>query len=571
MTKLLLTGVVKPFGVDDAYGDALCTMELLNNQVTREQGIHSPRSNNLSFGLYLLAENINIPTTVLDFPSWKDFTWEIDRGEYSHVGISFIVPNVLKASRMVEYIRQKSPQTKILLGGHGAAIPDLKKVIDYDEVCRGEGVVWLRKYFGEDPQREIVHPVLQTSVKSRIYGSPIIQKAGIIIPGVGCQNSCRFCATSHKFDRKYTPFLKTGRDIFDACSKAEQELSVNDFGLMDENFCKQPNRAVELLNEMEAAGKAYTFSTFSSAEAIRTMGVDYLVRLGVNFLWIGVESKANVFEKTRGIDVKSMIADLQNHGITVLASAILFMEHHDKETIEDDISWAIDLESDLLQFMQFTPVPGTRLYHEYAEAGILLEDMPWHKQHGQDTIAFEHPHFTQTESFEYLKNAFVRKYHAHGPGILNMAWTALKGYRNVSREVVQREREGLVWDPATLRYTQGKPSGPDRYMRLRLGSMKRNALKFRPILSMMKKYAPNVPTAQKAQGIIEEFQKTFGPMNMTERALALMVRSTAWLENLRYQKNGVIMRQPPMLRTEYPKRDASLDLGRGSVAEESAA
>jgi hypothetical protein len=88
---------------------------------------------------------------------------------------------------------------------------------------------------------------------------------------------------------------------------------------------------------------------------------------------------------------------------------------------------------------------------------------------------------------------------------------------------------------------------------------------------MMKKYAPNEAIEQKAQGIIEEFQTTFGPMNMTERALALMVRSTAWLENLRYQKNGVIMRQPPTLRTEYPKRYTAVESGQETVAEEPAA
>ena len=77
MTKLLLTGVFKPYGVDDEYGEVLCSMELLNNQVTREQGIHSPRSNNQTFGLYVLAENVKVPTTVLDFPSWDDFKKEI--------------------------------------------------------------------------------------------------------------------------------------------------------------------------------------------------------------------------------------------------------------------------------------------------------------------------------------------------------------------------------------------------------------------------------------------------------------------------------------------------------------
>jgi hypothetical protein len=127
---------------------------------------------------------------------------------------------------------------------------------------------------------------------------------------------------------------------------------------MDENFCKEPERARQLLAEMERNGKAYSFSTFSSAEAILSLGVDFLLRLGVNFLWIGVESKANLFEKTQGIDLHALIADLQNHGITVLASSILFLEHHDKETIHEDIDWAIGLESDLLQFMELGSFAG---------------------------------------------------------------------------------------------------------------------------------------------------------------------------------------------------------------------
>ena len=96
-------------------------MELLNNQVTREQGIHSPRSGNPSFALYLMAENISVPATVLDFPSWEEFTKEIDSGAYTHVGISFISPNVVKAARMAEYIRRRSPRTRIILGGHVTA------------------------------------------------------------------------------------------------------------------------------------------------------------------------------------------------------------------------------------------------------------------------------------------------------------------------------------------------------------------------------------------------------------------------------------------------------------------
>ncbi len=558
MTRLLLSGVFKPFGVKDDTTEPLCTMELLNNQVTREQGIHSPRSSNPSFALYLMAENIRVPVTVLDFPSWDEFAKEIDSGAYTHVGISFISPNVLKAGRMAAYIRSRSPRTKIILGGHGTAIPELRALVECDEICHGEGVSWLRKYFGEDADRPIIHPIVPSAINAFIYGAPIMGKAGIIIPGVGCQNSCRFCATSHKFDRQYTPFLRTGRDIFAACRKSEEAIGVDDFGLMDENFCKDPYRARQLLEEMEKHGKAYTFSTFSSAETITRLGIDFLLRLGVNFLWIGVESKANLFEKTKGIDLHGLISNLQDHGISVLASAILFLEHHDKKTIHEDIDWAIGLESDLLQFMELGPTPGTRLYQDYEAAGKIVAGIPWPRKHGQDEIWFHHPHFTLPETASYLRDAFTKKYLAHGPGVLNMAMTAIKGYLRVKAEIAEREKSGLVWDPNTLQYVPGISRGPDVFMQRRLDSMKRNALRFRPALSSTLKYAPNAQAVEKCRKVMALYHKAFGPMNFLERAKSLAVRLLAVRESRRMRKEGTIMRQPPTNRITYPDRSRKL-------------
>jgi hypothetical protein len=565
MTRLLLCGVFKPFGIQDETSEALCTMELLNNQVTREQGIHSPRSNNPSFGLYLMAENIHVPVTVLDFPTWEEFTNEIDTGDYTHVGISFITPNALKTRQMTAYIRSRSQQTQILLGGHGIAIPEIKELIDCDEICCGEGVSWLRRYFGEDADQPITHPVIPSAINSYVYGAPVMGKAGIIIPGVGCQNSCRFCATSHKFDRKYTPFLRTGPEIFDACQKSEEKLGVDDFGLMDENFCKNPERARELLAEMEKHGKAYTFSTFSSAEAITNLGIDFMQRIGVNFVWIGVESKANLFEKTQGIDLHELISNLQSHGISVLASAILFLEHHDKETVHEDIDWAIGLESDLMQFMELGPTPGTRLYHEYEAAGKILAGIPWPKKHGQDEIWFQHPHFTLPESASYLRDAFVKKYHMHGPSVLSMAMTAVKGYLNVKSEMEQREKQGLTWDPNTGKYIKGKSPVTDVFMQLRLDSMKRNALRFRPILSTTLKYAPNAQAAEKCRQAMALYQEAFGPMTLLERAKSLTVRLFAIRESLRIRKEGSVLRQPPTNRVTYPDRKIKCATERSSM------
>ena len=68
--------------------------------------------------------------------------------------------------------------------------------------------------------------------------------------------------------------------------------------------------------------------------------------------------------------------------------------------------------------------------------------MPWPEQHGQDQIWFNHPEFTGAETPTYIKEAFLKKYHTHGPGVMNMAHTAVKGYLTVMKETEERETGG---------------------------------------------------------------------------------------------------------------------------------
>ena len=284
--KLLLAAVFGPYGVKDEYCEDLGTqMELMNNQITRMQGIHSPRQSYWSFGLYLMAENISVDTTVLDFPGWEEFTAELKNG-YTHVGITFIVPNVLKARRMTEYVQANHPEMKIILGGYGTSIPDLDKIVPHDEVCHGEGVRWLRQYFGDDVDAPLKHPVIIGPAYESIYGYSAKPKGGILLPGLGCENGCSFCMTSHKFNKCYVPLLNDGQAVFDACRDSERKTRTTGFSVMDENFLKQPERARDLLELMEENDKPYVFDLFSSAETIKKLGTDFLQRLGVHLVWI---------------------------------------------------------------------------------------------------------------------------------------------------------------------------------------------------------------------------------------------------------------------------------------------
>jgi radical SAM superfamily enzyme YgiQ (UPF0313 family) len=489
--KILLTSVFGPYGVDDDFGRKENVMELFHNQITREQGLFSLRFNHQSFGLYFLAENIDAPTTVLDFPSKERFIKEIKKG-YDYIGISFILPNFIKAKYMAKQIRKYAKKTKILLGGHGTSIPGIETLIENDHICRGEGVKWLRQLLGENKKKPINHPIMDSVFSKRILGMKLKTDAAVLIPGVGCENGCRFCTTTHFFDKKYTPFFNTGKELFDVCRKIEKKLGYDEFFIMDENFLKVPERAIELVALMEKHNKLYRFGIFSSAETINQMGPEFLARLGVSFLWVGVESKHEIYEKNRGIDIKQMIKELRDHGISVLASGILFSEHHDQQTIMDDIKFMVDLESDFVQFMGLGPLPGTKLYKDYDEQGILRKDIPYEEWHGQHQIWFRHPHFNLEESAIFLKNAFRYDYDKQGPSLLRMCDTVLRGYVTFSRY-------------------------KDSFMQKRKMQLKEWTVNYRMILQAVHRFAHNDIVLNKTKKLIERYDSELGPRSLKHK------------------------------------------------------
>lgn len=565
--KLLLTAVFGPYGVRNKYAESVgMQMELMNNQITRMQGVHSPRQSYWTFPLYLLAENISVETAILDFPAWKDFTRELKKG-YTHVGINFIVPNVLKAKRMAEYIRKYYPEIKIILGGYGTMIPDLELMVPHDEKCAGEGVRWLRSYFGEDPEAPLKHPSLRGPAYEYLYGARGKPKGAILMPGVGCENGCTFCMTSHQFKKVYHPLLATGQEIFDACVKTESDISSRGFTILDENFLKQPQRARELLAIMTERKKSYVFDIFSSGEVIKKMGVDFLVRLGVRMIWVGVESKSNNHDKTRGVDFKALFEELQSRGITVNASTILFQDHHDEKTIHEEIDYAIGLGSNFIQFMNYTPMAGTTL-HEELRKQKRLKDLHYRYLSGAGELFFMHPHFNdRKDHVNYLRNAFKKKYLVDGPGVLGMAMTALRGYKNALADFKRREEQGMAWNPVTLRYEKSDQPVKDEFMAARIKMMGRITRNIRPILLPAWVFAPNMRARRKASEAARLYRDIYGAPDLRQRLISYVLVLTGALESVRILLSRIIGRegvvhQPKSRIMRFPAR------GRNAAAPE---
>ncbi|MGC2830310.1 MAG: cobalamin-dependent protein [Candidatus Acidiferrum sp.] len=446
--RILLSSVFGPYAQDDDFGSrSINPMELYHNQVTRAQGSFSLRMFHRSWGIMLIQENISAPCTVLDFPTREAFARELMTNHYDIVGISSIIVNLRKVREICRMVRELSPGSVIVVGGHVAAIPGLETMIDADHIVRGEGISWMRRYLGEDEHAAIRHPAIVSGLQTRIMGVRLPQRKGgtaaTIIPSVGCPMGCNFCTTSAFFGGKgkFVNFYETGDELFDVMCRIESELKVNSFFVMDENFLLHRARAMGLLERMKQAGKSWEFSVFASANAIRKYTMLELVELGISWVWMGLESPHSGYSKLKGADIGQLTRELREHGIRVQGSTIIGLEHHTPDNIAEEIESAVGYQTDFHQFMLYTPVPGTPLYQEMANQGRLLNDVDLADTHGQFKFNFHHTAISREDSKRFLDWAFWRDFERNGPSLYRMCQTMLQGWRRYKDHPDPRVRE----------------------------------------------------------------------------------------------------------------------------------
>ncbi len=544
--RILLTGVFGPFARDDEYGSrAVNPMELYHNQVTRVQGPFSLRMFHRTFGLLMIEANIDAPVTILDFPTLDRFIDEISSQSYDIIGISAIIPNIGKVQKMCEEIRELQPQATIVVGGHITNKPGIETLIDADHICKGDGIRWFREYLGQDVNAPILHPAAVSGFGTRIMGIPVSDKktAGILIPSVGCPVGCNFCSTSTLFGGKGNciNFHETGEELFSILTHLEKKLGVDSFFVLDENFLLYKKRALRLLELMEQNQKSWSFYIFSSARVLHSYSIDQLVRLGISWVWLGLEGKNSKYDKLNGVDTVALVNEFREHGIRVLGSTIIGMEEHTPDNIDAAIDYAVSHDTDFHQFMLYTPMPGTPLYKEHLDNNSLLPEAecPPADVHGQERFNYRHKHIRNGQEKEFLLNAFHRDLDVNGPSLGRIIRTTLKGWRRYKNHP----------DPRVARRFRAEISGFSTIHAAAVWAMKHY-------------YRKDDHLRAKSQEILDDLYSEFGILSrIAAPIIGRFLSFTIRREDKRLKSGWTY--EPPVI---YQKNAAALELDRRNEA-----
>lgn len=534
---LLLTSVFGPYAVDDEYGSRkINPMELYHNQVTREQGPFSLRMFHRTWGQMLIQANLTSPCTNLDFPTLDRFIEELKSRTYDIIGIGSIIPNIGKVRKMCQLIREYQPQAVIVVGGHISNVGGLEKTVDCDFIVRGDGVRWFREYLNQDPEKPLRHPVINSGFGTRALGvnSPGDQ-AATIIPSVGCPMGCNFCATSAMFGGKgkFVNFYETGDELYHVMDAVSKKMNCCSFFMMDENFLLHKPRAMRLLELMKENGKSWALYVFSSVNAIIKYSMEELNQLGVSWVWIGLEGEDSAYSKLNGVNVKALLKTMQAHGIRLLGSSIVGLPTHTPESVLRAIDYAVSFNTDFHQFMLYTPNPGTPLFRELSEKGIMKDPSEYDlaDTHGQYAFNYRHPFIKNGEETEFLRRAFQTDFDVNGPSLMRLTRTLLNGWKQNKNHPDERVRRRWEWEMKPVRMT------------------------YLPMTAAMRDYyrSRNPRVYQLADALLKDLLAEFGTWQMRLFSYfgAKFLRFTLWREERRLARGVTYEPQTFYQRNEY--------------------
>jgi len=529
VSNVLLTTVCRPFG-GKGEGDSVGA-ELFHAQVTRSQGIFSYRQVIRCWGLDYIAENILAPAVVLHYPSERELQHELRKRTYDVIGINFVVATFHKLRRMVEIVRKYAPRSKIVLGGYGTVLSDETLAPYADAVCREEGVGFMRRFLGEPTDRPIRHPYVPIE-SPRIYSYPLKTRVAHITGGLGCPNGCDFCCTSHFFKRKYIPFIRSGRELYDIMRAMEQKAleagdTLSGFILIDEDFFIHEKRAREFLDCVREDGISSSIMGFGSVRGLSRFTADEVAEMGFDIVWTAFEGEQSGYTKLQGRPIDMLLRDLRARGVAVLSSMIIGFPYQDREKVLEEFRQLTDLEPSLWQILIYFAFPGTPLHRQVLEEGRYLEayrDHPDYRTFDGFSMHFEHPHFRPEELEDLQRTLYRKAFERLGPSMVRVLRSWFEGYRNLrrsSRPLLQARAE-------------------------RMRGYVRRAL---PGIYPAFRFGPNPERRMEALRFMKEIERELGPISLRERLECWgTVPLSAW--TWAAEKLG-LFQQPRLLRVAH--------------------
>jgi hopanoid biosynthesis associated radical SAM protein HpnJ len=383
-------------------------------------------------------------------------------------------PSYKSDVRTAEMIKAIKPDIKIGLIGAKVAVEPEKSLIAgpaIDFVARNEfdftikevtdGIPWSdikglsyrssagtivhnenREVMADMDQLPWVTPVYKRDLEVEHYFSGYLKHPYIsFYTGRGCKSRCTFCLWPHTVGgHKYR--VRSVENVVAEMKWAKAAFpQVKEFFFDDDTLTDNLPRVEALARELGKLG--VTWSCNAKANVPRKT-LEVMKENGLRLLLVGYESgnQQILFNIKKGMRVefaRTFTKHCHELGIVIHGTFILGLPGETRETIQQTLDFAKEINPHTIQVSLAAPYPGTFLYQQAKENGWLYnEEVDLLTQEGTQIAPLSYPHLSHSEIFASVED-FYRKFYFRPSKIASIV-----GEMIASPEMMKRRlREGV--------------------------------------------------------------------------------------------------------------------------------
>jgi hopanoid biosynthesis associated radical SAM protein HpnJ len=394
--------------------------------------------------------------------------------EYDLVVMHTSTPSFQSDVKVAEALKAENPNLKIgFIGARVAVQPteslDQGKVLDFvarnefdftiKEVAEGksfDGITGLSYRNGSgavvhNDDRAILHDMDQLPFVTEVYKRDLKIEDYFIgylkhpyvsmYTGRGCKSRCTFCLWPQTVGG-HTYRVRSPGHVAEEIRLARSYFpQVKEFFFDDDTFTDNLPRAEAIAKELGKMG--ITWSCNAKANVPRET-LKVLKDNGLRLLLVGYESgnQQILYNIKKGMRIevaKQFTKDCHELGIAIHGTFILGLPGETKETIQETIKFATEINPHTIQVSLAAPYPGTHLYNEAVENGWLdAEHAELVDEHGVQIAPLHYPHLSHTEIFDSVET-FYKKFYFRAPKIASIVGEMVRSPDMMKR----RLREGV--------------------------------------------------------------------------------------------------------------------------------
>jgi len=358
------------------------------------------------------------------------------------------VPSFASDARFAEQLKALNPKMLVGLVGAPVAVDPAgslsgapaidfvcREEFDYtcQEIAQGKPLAEIDGLSYRDPSGKIVHTPARAMIEnmdalpwvSQVYARNLKVENYFIgylkhpyvsfYTGRGCKSRCTFCLWPQTVGG-HTYRVRSPQSVIDEVAWIKDNLpQVREIFFDDDTFTDLGERACEIARGLGRLGVTWSCNAKANVpyETLKVMREN-----GLRLLLVGYETGSDLILKNikkgmRTDFARRFTSDCHKLGITIHGTFILGLPGETRETIEQTIRFAQEINPHTIQVSLAAPYPGTSLHREAVANGWLSSpdtSSQLVSSAGTQIIALSYPHLKADEIFDSLERFYKRFY-----------------------------------------------------------------------------------------------------------------------------------------------------------------